>query len=63
MEKTGAYWSAKKSRGKVLLHEMMGKEKGMGGKRCSKRNEGTCSTVMGLRFFLAYGMAFFAFRF
>jgi hypothetical protein len=45
-------WSAKKSRGRVSLHEMMGKEKDMGDGRDSQRDEGTFSTVMGLRLFL-----------
>jgi hypothetical protein len=63
MEKTGVYWLAKKLRGRVLLLEIMGKGKGVGGKRYSKWNGGTCGTVMGLRFFLAYGMVFFVFRF
>jgi hypothetical protein len=62
MEKTGAYWLAKRSRGRVLLLEMVGKEKeGVGGKRYSQRDEDTCSTVMGLRFFLHMGWCFFAF--
>jgi hypothetical protein len=52
MEKIGAYWSARRSKGRVSLHEMMGREKGIGEKRFSKRDQGTRSTVMGLRLFV-----------
>jgi hypothetical protein len=58
MEKTGVYWLAKKLRGRVLLLVIMGTGKGVGGKRYSKWNGGTCGTVMGLRFFLAMEWCF-----
>jgi hypothetical protein len=61
MERTGAYWSAKKSKGKVLLHEM-GREMNVGGKRYSKRDGGTYSTVMGLRLFLHMEWRFLVFE-
>jgi hypothetical protein len=62
MEKTGVSWSAKKSRGKVSLLKMMGKEESMGDERYCKRGNGTFSTVMGLRLFLHMEWRFLVFE-